>query len=262
MKLVFTEYDQSARIQVKGYGFEEISCNARWGRGSRDAYIVHYIISGEGYFNGHSVKSGQGFLITPDMMHEYHSSEARPWQYFWIVFSGEDAAGICQKYIDTDERNLFEFRRFEFKIIDLINRIMRCGGQLTEARALGYFYMLLSCHEPAIDVSGNDYVTQAQKYMKTHIYRTITITEVAQALGINDRYLYNLFIKHLHISPKQYLNNLKMDYAQTLLETTSNSISEIAISAGFRDVLTFSRFFKDHIGVSPTDYRNGHKTAL
>ena len=94
--------------------------------------------------------------------------------------------------------------------------------------------------------------------MKTHIYRQITITEVARALKISDRYMYNLFIKHLGISPKQYLNRLKIDCAQGLLKKTDDSISEIAASIGFHDVLVFSRFFKDHIGISPTEFRKRH----
>lgn len=81
----------------------------------------------------------------------------------------------------------FKFERCELRVIDLVNSIMMNTGQLTEACALGYFYMLLSCHETTIGTSGNFYVKQAEKYMKTHIYRTITITEVAQALGISDR---------------------------------------------------------------------------
>ena len=107
MQIVFTEFDQSARMYVKSYGYENISCNAHWGRGSRDTFIVHYVMSGEGFFNGHKVKKGQGFLITPHMMHEYHSSKEQPWKYFWVIFSGEDAVAVCKKYIDTDNNNVF-----------------------------------------------------------------------------------------------------------------------------------------------------------
>jgi len=259
MKIVFSEYDQSAQLYVKNFGFENISSAAHWGRGSRDAYILHYVISGEGYFNNHKVKQGQGFLIIPDLIHEYHSSKEKPWEYFWVIFSGNDAADICKKYINTNENNIFEFERCELKVIDLVNSIMANKCQLKETCALGYFYMLLSFHDTSIGNSGNSYVKQAEKYMKTNIYRPVTITEVAQALKISDRYLYNLFIKHLGISPKQYLNNLKIDYSQMRLKTTDDTISEIAISVGFNDVLTFSRFFKDHTGISPTDFRKSKK---
>ena len=102
MKTVFAEFDQGDELYVKSYGFEEISRNAHWGRGSRGDFIVHYVMEGEGFFNSKKVKSGQGFLITPHLMHEYHSSKDNPWKYFWVIFSGSRAGEICEKYIHTD----------------------------------------------------------------------------------------------------------------------------------------------------------------
>lgn len=262
IKIIFTEFNQSAGLYVKSYGFEDISCNAHWGWGRRDAFILHYVMAGEGFFNAHKVKSGQGFLITPNMMHEYHSSKDRPWKYFWVIFSGEDAATICEKYIDADKNNIFDFARFELKVIDLVTNIMAGARRFTESQALGYFYLLISCHESATEFVGNHHIQLAKKYMKTHIYRHIAITEVARTLGISDRYMYNLFIKHLGISPKQYLNNLKIDHAQSLLKTTNDTISEIATSIGFYDVLTFSRFFKKHVGISPKEFRRRNKSKI
>ena len=245
MKIITAEFDSSSSIYAKSYGYEGNSLYAHWGRGSRDAFILHYVVEGEGYFNSRRVKCGQGFLITPGMMHEYHTSQERPWKYFWVIFSGKDAEHICKKYIDSDEQGVFSFAQFELQVIDLFDHILLHSELLTEARALGYFYMLLSCHEARPSVTGNHYVQQAEKYMKTHIYREISITEVARAVGISDRYMYNLFVKHYCISPKQYLNRLRLTRAQELLKKTNDTVSE----------MTFSRFFKKNIGISPTEFR-------
>ena len=81
------------------------------------------------------------------------------------------------------------------------------------------------------------------------------MTSVADALGISDRYLYNLFIRHEGISPKQYINDLRIRSAKALLRDTEYSVTEIGESVGFGDVLTFSRFFSKFAGISPTAYR-------
>ena len=259
MKITLAMSDPAAPIGVKMFGYEEISENAHWGRCRRSSYLIHYVLSGEGYFDSHPVKSGEGFLITTDTLHEYHSSEHNPWQYFWVSFSGPEAASVCEKYIQTDEHGIFSFGAFEQILRDLSKHIMLHSGQLTEARALGYFYLLMSCHENTC-LTGNRYVEQAEKYMNANLHRRFTVTEIASAVGINDRYLYNLFIKHRGVSPKQYLGALKLSRGKDLLKNTDDSITEIAISAGFSDVLAFSRFFKTAEGVSPSAYRSEYRS--
>lgn len=37
----------------------------RYGPTRRNQYLIHYVFSGTGIFNGHTVKAGQGFLTTP-----------------------------------------------------------------------------------------------------------------------------------------------------------------------------------------------------
>jgi AraC-like DNA-binding protein len=83
----------------------------------------------------------------------------------------------------------------------------------------------------------------------------VSVFEVATSMNISDRYLYNLFVKQEGVSPKQYLTALRLSNAKRLLRETGHSISEIAVSVGFPDVLSFSRFFARHTGSSPTAFR-------
>ena len=113
----------------------------------------------------------------------------------------------------------------------------------------------MSYHEKQRKVNGNKYVFEAKKYMQQNYYRSLTICEVADMLHIGDRYLYNLFIKHEGISPKKFLNKLRRNQACELLKSPHISVTEVAKSVGFDDVLTFSRFFKKNTNLSPTEYR-------
>ena len=45
-----------------------------------------------------------------------------------------------------------------------------------------------------------------------------------------------------------------------LLENSDNSISLVASSVGYRDVLCFSKAFKAYVGISPSEYREEKKT--
>ena len=254
METLSVSFEQNDIFYISSFGYENISENAHWGKGWRDTYILHYVLEGEGFFNAHTVKSGEGFLISPKQLYEYHSSSTSPWKYFWVTFNGNVVSSICRKYIKNNKDNIFQFD-FKPKLLNLCDSIFSVSGPLSETKALSFFFKLLSYHENENNLTGNHYVEEAKKFMNINFYRNISITEVADAIRINDRYLYNLFIKYENISPKKYLRDIRLNRAKYMLENTNFSITEIAVSTGFQDVLYFSRFFSKSIGISPTLYR-------
>jgi len=260
MKLITSAFQADAPFFIHSYGMEEISKKARWGRGCRNFCILHYVLSGEGFFNGHRVREGEGFFICPESVHEYHSSDERPWRYCWVTFGGTEAEALCKEHIRWDANGIFRFD-FQAKLLRLFEIILSEPSRITSTRALGYFFLLLSFHEKRVEESGNQYVREAKRYMMLHSYRSLSVREVADAMGISDRYLYNLFIKHEGLAPKKYLNRIRLESAQTMLVHTDYSISEIAVSNGFPDVLSFSRFFSRETGISPTAYREQKSAA-
>lgn len=73
-------------------------------------------------------------------------------------------------------------------------------------------------------------------------------------LGISQPYLYRIFVKKCGRSPKQYLEKCKLKEAKRLLCETDMSITEVANSIGFPDVLAFSKFFKHSTHISPSNF--------
>ena len=254
MKNILAEYNEADSLYITSYGIEDISENAHWGKGSRNAYILHYVLGGEGYYNGVRVKEGQGFFIKPGTVHEYMSSKKKPWKYFWIIFNGEDSASVCNEYIQANRHGIFEYD-FANELKNFAGRFFATYKTMSRARAKGVFWMLMSYHEKEEKLGANKYVVEAKKYMEQNCHRPVSIYEVSDMLHISDRYMYNLFIKYEGISPKKYLNNLKLQRACNMLKTGSMSVTEIAVSVGFEDVLTFSRFFKKNMNVSPSEFR-------
>jgi AraC-like DNA-binding protein len=53
----------------------------------------------------------------------------------------------------------------------------------------------------------------------------------------------------------QYLNDLRIDHAKHLLETTDKQIIRISLDSGFNDLSHFNRTFKKIVGSSPSEYR-------
>jgi AraC-like DNA-binding protein len=253
MKIRYVQPSENGLLNILSFGYSENPDKTKWGRGSRNVCIIHYVIEGCGYFNGKPIHKDQGFVIYPNQNVEYGGSEDDPWKYFWIIFDGSECENICKNHIDAED-GIFDYG-FRSRVISLRNSMFSNVAPLNQSAALSAFFYLLSLHDSEELSHVNRYVEQAKSYMNLHFHRNVTVFEVATSMNISDRYLYNLFVKQEGISPKQYLTALRLNNAKRLLRETEHSVSEIAVSVGFPDVLSFSTFFKKHTYCSPTAYR-------
>ena len=73
----------------------------------------------------------------------------------------------------------------------------------------------------------------------------------------NPDYVRKLFAEEMHISPKAFLTEKRIEHAKKLLEYRNKnnfSINEIAYMAGYNSPFYFSRIFKKKTGLSPLEY--------
>lgn len=254
MKIRSIQSGDQKWLHIRHFGMEEIAKNAKWGPCARDVYILHYVLTGKGYFNCAPVEANQGFLIRQNELAEYHYDESEPWQYFWVIFEGSLAAEICQKYINVDDNGIFRYP-FGDQLTQIMMQLFSSSEYLSQAEGLSVFFHLLSLHEQKTSRNDNHYVSDAKNYMYMNIHQPLSVADVAMELGISDRYLYNLFIRYEGIAPKKYMNALRVQNAKALLKNSRYTVTEIAAAVGFYDVLPFSRFFSKFVGMSPSAYR-------
>ena len=81
------------------------------------------------------------------------------------------------------------------------------------------------------------------------------VMETARAVGCSPNYLSTLFHREMGVTIKEYVNDLKFQYARHMLETSNFNISEIAGSCGFGDVSYFARKFRERFGKNPSQLR-------
>ena len=99
------------------------------------------------------------------------------------------------------------------------------------------------------------YVQQAKLYIDNNFNKNIRVRDVAREVFVNERYLYNLFMKYEKISIKEYINQKRYNMACELLSSTALTVSEIGQTVRYVDVLNFSKFFSGQAGISPLMYR-------
>jgi len=85
--------------------------------------------------------------------------------------------------------------------------------------------------------------------------QTTSLADLADRLGISDRYLRQLFQTHLGMSPKQYALYHQLMFAKQLLHSSSMSITDIAFASGFGSVRRFNDAFKSVMKLTPSQIR-------
>lgn len=88
-----------------------------------------------------------------------------------------------------------------------------------------------------------------------NIGKDLQIKKIAEQMGYHPNYLIRKFTEVFGISPKQYILNVKMAKAKTLIEENEDPIALIADALGFHDLSSFSRTFKKTFSISPSEYR-------
>jgi transcriptional regulator GlxA family with amidase domain len=102
-------------------------------------------------------------------------------------------------------------------------------------------------------------VKRAVVYMHQNYTRPLARWEIAEAVGVSERYLSRLFKQELGLSPWDYLNRFRVGQAKELFRRTQGSVKGIARQVGFKDPKYFSRVFHKLTGLSPSEFREQSK---
>jgi len=98
-------------------------------------------------------------------------------------------------------------------------------------------------------------VADAIGYIRTHLTANLTVRDTAAAALCSRSKLAELFRAEIGQSVAQYIEDLLMSEAQTMLLYSDASIGEISDTLGFCDQFYFSRRFRRRFGLSPKNYR-------
>lgn len=97
---------------------------------------------------------------------------------------------------------------------------------------------------------------KCRHYLHEHFSKIRSMDAVAEACHISRSHLYNLFHEYVQMTPKEYLERLKLNKASDLLTQTNWTMERIAEETGYADAPTFSKAFKRRSGIPPTEWRH------
>jgi AraC-like DNA-binding protein len=98
-------------------------------------------------------------------------------------------------------------------------------------------------------------------FLKGNLYRDISVEEMAGVMGLSRSYFSSIFSREMGMSPRIYLEELRLKAAVDILFEKGSTIKETAARCGIYDANYFCRLFRKRYGVSPGKDRERNFTA-
>ena len=96
------------------------------------------------------------------------------------------------------------------------------------------------------------------RYMNEHYRENVTLDILSGVANLDKSYLVRLFRSHCGMSPIEYLIDLRLGQARTLLINTDMPVGEIAFECGYNSTSFFVSSFRSRFGCTPGVYRKTH----
>ncbi len=239
-----------------------------WRPRGRLDYQLLYVASGKThfFFNGHEeiVPAGYMVLYQPrqEQHYEYYGEE-QP-EVYWVHFTGRDVKNILRHFDIPMDKNVFFSgvpSAYQHLFNEMIWELQNCrtGYQELLEMYLRQIFLLIQRtrqeSRPTINTYLQKEMEHAQQYFQKHYNEDIQIKDYAKSRSMSVSWFLRNFKEFVGQPPAQYRLMLRMNNAISLLETTDYNVTEISAIIGYDNPLYFSRLFKKHKGVSPSEYR-------
>jgi AraC-like DNA-binding protein len=111
------------------------------------------------------------------------------------------------------------------------------------------------CDNSRLPIASRD-VRRAEAYIRSNVSRNIRLEDMAAAAGVSVRTLQTSFKRDRHITPMQYLRNLRLDVARQRL-VAGSSVADAALDTGFSHQGRFAQYYRRRFGHPPSSTGGG-----
>ncbi len=173
-------------------------------------------------------------------------------KYYFVMFAStimrfcidagldrETAFSLCNIYINKADKTS------NLKKIDDIEdaMIIEFTKRMNERKKLNIFSMQ---------------ITKCIDYIYENLHHKVSVSSIAEYLGMSPTYLSKLFSKEVNMSLSTYIKEQRLIAAANMLIYTENSISEISEYFVFSSQSHFTTAFQNKYGITPKKYRDEH----
>lgn len=261
----FNDYNKEDKLYITQCGWQNHGICPTINGDIKTDFVVHIVADGEGEYevknNKFTVGKGVAFLLRPLEKIRYYSINNSAWTYFWIGFAGSEAENIISQvfYKDNHIIKLNDNKKLIKAIQDIIDIKLHNENRNYRVQSLFYDFIDNLLQQSKSYTGGlqsrNQKVQDFINYLKKNYSKDLSVSTISKDLGMERTTLYKLVNKEFGMSVQEYVLSFRLEIAETLLHSTSRTISEICYMSGFRNYSNFSKSFRKKLGVSPKKFR-------
>jgi AraC-like DNA-binding protein len=240
-------------------------CNAFYMHTHRQYELIYFINGDASHViedRKYKLKRGDLILIRPSKYHFIEINSSVEYERYSILFD--------EKLIDIDEVSMVSDN---FEVINISSNAIADGiirkldfyrEGLSDSSFAQILVLLLKelfynigIEQSRADVSEADVLSpilsKALQYINENIMTLKSISEVAANLFVTESYLFRLFKKELHQTPKKYVTDKRMILAHKMISLGERPMA-VSEKCGFGDYTTFYRAYRQFFGYAPSSH--------
>ena len=102
-------------------------------------------------------------------------------------------------------------------------------------------------------------LAKAVVFIREHYMEPIANRDLARLSNLSIRAFERHFLQCFHVSPQRYIKRVRVRMSCHALVYTDRSLTEIAADHGFADQSHFTREFREHMKLTPRQYRECYR---
>lgn len=270
-KILTTEYLNIPGLKVFGKQIRISATESLPLHFHENSYELVYITSGTSNFfvdgKNYSLCGGDVFITQPNQMHSTNAVPVTISEMYWLQFEfgsnpnffhldhtathtlESKLSHLPSPKIGTNGNEIGEFFHNAFQIA-----LTGYNPQLVSQYLTLVLYRIIEFSEQTVFKLSPD-IGWAMNYILDHITESLTLDEIAKGAFLSTSQFKQKFKKQVGISPRQFINSQKMEYAKDLLEE-NYSVEQVANALNFDSGSYFTSVFKKFCSCTPTEYKN------
>lgn len=230
---------------------------------------LFHIDSGTSYVNDQKYPIRRGMILCSKPAQIRHSEFPVRCSFIRIFPEGARRTGL-QAILDrlpdcvySDDEGKTEhllglFRKLQSCFISAFSndeKAVKINGLLHEI----LYHCLRLCSEAeelptSLPISG--IARDAYEFVNENYTGDCSLRRMAEALNISPNYLHTVFVRHIGMTPFEYVTQKRIEKAKKLIMAGEKTMLEIAMEIGFCSQSHFNKVFKEKTGKTPVEYRN------